>query len=254
MNSSTTVANALRLDEVHLSRGGRNVLHGVSLSAPAGALTVVIGPNGSGKSSLMLAAAGLLPVTRGAVLLGDAPVRALSHRERAQRVAYVPQRSDLTAALPVRAVVAMGRYAHGTSPSADAAAVTDALAAVDGLHLAARAFTTLSGGEAQRVLIARALATGAGTLLLDEPTSALDVGHRVALGALLRRLATAGRTIVVALHDLAEAQTLATQVVLLVDGRVLAAGAPDTVITEGPILAAYGVRLVPGGGFGYTAP
>jgi iron complex transport system ATP-binding protein len=246
---------------VTLARGGRDVLADINLTVAAGEVLAVIGPNGSGKSSLVMAAAGLLAPTAGAVAVHGRPLATLPARERARLVAYVPQRSELVAPLSVNAVVAMGRYAAGpasagsafTTGATDAAAVAAALGLVDAAHLAGRSFAELSGGEAQRVLLARALATGARILLLDEPTSALDIGHRLALAALLRARAAAGDAVLVALHDLAEAHALADRVALLHDGRLAALGPPAEVIAPAPVRAVYGVDLVPGG-FAYRQP
>ncbi len=249
----------LTLDHVTIARGARTVLAGISLTLKPHQVTVLIGPNGSGKSSLVMAVAGLLPPAAGTVRLGDQGLARMSAAARARRVAYVPQRSELIAPLRVREVVAMGRYACGLGateslgrPSpANQAAIDAALTAMDALPLAERRFTELSGGEAQRVVIARAIAGGADHLLLDEPSSALDVGHRVALGCHLKRLASEGRAVLVAVHDLTEAFDLADEVILLHQGGILARGRPWDVLTPDLIRTAYGVELVAGGGFGY---
>ena len=236
-------------------RAGRAVLHDISLVLQPGRIQVLIGPNGSGKSSLIMAACGLLPPASGAVAVDGVAIGALPPRERARLVAYVPQRSELTSGLSVQQVVAMGRFAHDGAWGRDAAhhaAIREALLQVDALDLAQRPFTELSGGEMQRVLIARALATRAGILILDEPSSALDVAHRLGILRLLRRLAEAGKAILVALHDLNEATQLADAVVLLQGGRILAQGSPQAVISPVHVRSAYGVTLVPGGGYGYT--
>jgi iron complex transport system ATP-binding protein len=251
------VSAALELDAIGVRRGGRDTLRGVTLSVAAGEVLAVIGPNGSGKSTLAMAAAGLLPLAAGAVGIGGRAAHGLAPRERALMVSYVPQRSELQAPLAVREVVAMGRYARGDAgglgrpaPSA-AEAIARALAAVDAVGLVDRAFTELSGGEAQRVVLARALATEAPVLVLDEPTSALDVAHRLAFSALLRALAGAGKAVLVALHDLTEARAVADRAALLKDGTLLRLGPVAEVIAPGPVREAYGVELVEGGGFGY---
>ncbi|MEL6908291.1 MAG: ABC transporter ATP-binding protein, partial [Planctomycetota bacterium] len=142
---------------------GEDVLHGVDLHAPRGACTALLGPNGSGKSTLLKAILGLVP-SLGEIRLDGAEFASVSPSERARRVAYVPQRSLLTAQLPVRSVVDLGRFAHrgalGGAGAEDGSVVDAALEECRVAHLAERAFTALSGGEQQRVLLARALATG----------------------------------------------------------------------------------------------
>jgi len=245
----------LTVSALSVVRSGREVLHDISLSLRAGDVQVLIGPNGSGKSSLVMALCGLLPPAAGTVTVGGAAIARLSPRARARLVAYVPQRSELGSGLSVAQVVAMGRFAHDGAWGRDAAhqaAISEALLQVDALELARRPFTELSGGETQRVLIARALATRASILILDEPSSALDVAHRLGILRLLRRLAEAGKAVLVALHDLNEATQLADQVVLLRSGRILAQGSPQQVITAEHVRSAYGVTLLPGGGYGYA--
>jgi iron complex transport system ATP-binding protein len=252
------VSAGLTIASVSVERGGRAVLSDISLAVPPGAVAAVIGPNGSGKSTLAMAALGLIPLAHGRIDLGGREVNSLDAAERARRVAYVPQRSGLIAPLPVAAVVAQGRFAHGAATwprlaESTRQAVAAALAAVDASHLAARPFSELSGGECQRVLIARALATGAEVLVLDEPTSALDIGHRLALLALIRRLAADGKAVLIALHDLDEVTRIADRVLLLHEGRALARGSAAEVVAPGPVREAYGVDLRPGEGLGYRA-
>ncbi|HYE08021.1 MAG TPA: ABC transporter ATP-binding protein [Planctomycetota bacterium] len=240
----------LVISDLTVALGPRTVLHGVGLTARAGAVTALIGPNGAGKSTLLRAVLGLVPSRGGIALAGD-DLRARDARARARRVAYVPQRTALDSGLSVAEVVAHGRYAHrgalGGLSRADRAAIDAALSASDAGALAGRAFDRLSVGEQQRVLLARALATGAEAILFDEPTSALDIGHALAFLATMRRLADAGRVVVVVLHQLDEVRRAADHAVLLHDGRVLASGAPTQVLAAGPLRTAYGVEPDGGG-------
>jgi iron complex transport system ATP-binding protein len=230
------------------------LLQDVNARVSAGEILALVGPNGAGKSTLMKAMAGLLPY-QGEVLVNGASAQALSHRERARRLAYVPQHSALDAPMPVRDVVAQGRFAHrdgwGRSPADDEAIVRDALEATDAVHLADRPFTRLSYGERRLVLLARALATGARVLLLDEPTAALDVAHALTLLHRLRRLAERGHAIVVALHHLDEVVDFCDRVLLLRAGRVVGTGLVAEVIAQEPVREVFGVDLVPGGHYGY---
>jgi iron complex transport system ATP-binding protein len=238
---------------VGVRRAGRVVLDGVDLAVSGGEVVALIGPNGAGKSTLLLAALGRL-AHAGSLRAGDAEVAALEPRERARRMGYVPQRGGLRAPLTVTQVVAAGRFARGGMlagiGAADRAAVARALAEADAAVLAERRFDQLSCGEQQRVLLARALATEAPLLLLDEPTAGLDPGHALALLALLRRVAAAGRGVLVALHHLDEVARVADRVALLQGGRLVLVGTPAEVLSAGPLRAAYGVEPVPGGGLG----
>jgi iron complex transport system ATP-binding protein len=153
-------------------------------------------------------------------------------------------------------VVAQGRFAHtgglARLSARDAAAVDAALDDTDARHLAARPFTAISAGEQQRVLLARALATGAEVILMDEPTAALDVGHALALLALVRRLAAAGRAIAVVLHSLDEVRRVADRAILLDRGRTMSHGPVSEVLSAEPLGRVFGVSPVPGGALGFA--
>lgn len=253
--TASAASPALVIDGLTVRHGTRTVLDAVSLTAAAGQVTALIGPNGAGKSTLINTTLGLVPSERGSVLLRGQDVLHLDRRTRARLIGYVPQRSRLTAPLLVRDVVAQGRYALagglGGIFGADRAAVDAALAAVGGSELANRRFNELSAGEAQRILMARALAGGAQTLLLDEPTAALDIGHALSLLTLLRRLASNGCIVLVALHQLEEVRRVADHAVLLHAGRVTNSGAPDAVLTSSQLTAAFGVEADPAGALAF---
>ncbi|MEO0324302.1 MAG: ABC transporter ATP-binding protein [Myxococcota bacterium] len=236
--------SALAARGIAVRRGPRQVLAGVDLEARSGRVTAILGPNGAGKSTLLLALAGLLRASGRVEVAGDV-LAELPLRERARRIAYVPQRSQLRSALLAREVVAQGRYAHGSSTEA---AVEAALAEARAEALGARLFTRLSVGEQQRVLLARALATRAPVLLLDEPTASQDIGQALATFALLRRLAAAGKTLVVVVHALDHALRFADDAVLLAGGRVVGAGPAAEVLAEEPLRRVFGVRLLRGEG------
>jgi iron complex transport system ATP-binding protein len=245
------MSDGLVLDRLTVRRGTCPVVDAVSLAAPCGAVTVLAGPNGAGKSTLIKAVLGLLP-SAGGIRFAGTDLRAVDAAARARLVAYVPQRSQLAAALPVAAVVATGTHAHaGWLGRSDARAVVAALAAVDATHLAARPFNAISAGEQQRVLVARALATGAPCVLMDEPTAALDVGHALALLALVRRLAGEGRSVVLVLHHLDDARRTADRLVLMHRGRLTAEGPPEAVLASPALAAAFGVLPEPGGAMGF---
>ena len=246
----------LRAEDVCVSLGGRTVLWDVDVEANPGEVLALLGPNGAGKSTLVKALAGILP-HQGRVEIGGRQVASLSPKSRAKRVSYVPQRSQLRSALSVEEVVALGRYVHGGGfggmSKRDREAVDGALDTAHADVLRHRVFTQLSVGEQQRVLLARALASNAPVLLLDEPTAALDVGEGLSVLRLIRTLAARKHTIVVVLHDLADARTITDRALLLKDGRVVERGDTKDVVASGPIFEAYGVRLIENARIGFEA-
>lgn len=238
---------ALTLEAITLRRGGRLVLDDVSVSFAAGRLTAVIGPNGAGKSSLLEVAAGLLKPESGSVMLGDTPLRALPRQELARRRAYLPQRVGVDWPISVERVVALGLIpqlpAFGGLPAALLPAIERALAECDLLALRDRPATDLSGGELARVLLARAIVGDPELLIVDEPTADLDPRHAIDAARRLRTRADAGRTVVMAIHDIDLALRIADDVVAVRDGRILAAGPAETVMTEAMLAQLYDVRV-----------
>jgi iron complex transport system ATP-binding protein len=195
----------------------------LELSITPGEVWALVGPNGSGKSTLLRCLAGLRPAEEGTVCLGDRPLADVPSRDRAKRIAYLPQLTPLYHDLQARQVVMLGRAPHLSrwrSPSrVDERHVDEALARVDATELATRPISTLSGGERQRVMLARLLATEAQLLLLDEPTTALDVGHALRLLVLCRALAADGAAVVLAMHELDFARRYADKSVCLGAGN-----------------------------------
>jgi len=224
------------------SAGGALVVDGVSLALREGETLGLLGPNGSGKSSLLRLLAGLRRPDGGAVVLDGAELRTLRRGEVARRVAVVEQQAATEVDLTAEQVVRLGRIPHrGTwsgDADADARAVERALLETGTAALRDRRWRTLSGGEQQRVQIARALAQEPRELLLDEPTNHLDVRHQLDLLALVRRLPL---TTVVALHDLNLAALFCDRLVVLRGGRLVAAGCPAEVLTPALIAAVYEV-------------
>jgi len=244
----------LRARGLSVTLGGRTVLRDVQLEAQPGEVLALLGPNGAGKSTLLKALAGLLPY-EGRVEIAETDVAALPPRDRARRISYVPQRSLLRSALSVEEVVALGRYVHGGSfggmSKSDKEAIDHALLTAHADALRDRIFTQLSVGEQQRVLLARALASDAPILLLDEPTAALDVGEGMAVLRLIRTLAARKHTLIVVLHDLADALSTTDRALLLKDGRVVEQGQTREVISAEPIRAVYGVKLIENARIGF---
>lgn len=229
---------------VRYDRATHDAVQGVSFRATPGHLTALVGPNGSGKSSSVRLLLGRAPLVGGHVLVDGDDVGRLSPRARARRLAVVPQRETPAFPMPVRDVVALGRFAWDDRGPATLQAVTHALARADATGLADRDTESLSGGEWQRVRMARALAQGAPTLVFDEPTAFLDIAHEMAVFELLRALADEGHTVLVVSHQLNLVARFADHVVLLHAGRVAAQGRPGDVM-DGPTLErVYGWPLV----------
>jgi iron complex transport system ATP-binding protein len=205
----------------------------VDLDVRAGAFQAVLGPNGSGKSTLMRALLGAIPLDRGEILLDGRAPEAWSRRELARHIGAVPQSESIPFPVSARELVAMGRYPHlgplQTEGPADREAVDRALAECEVEHLADRNVQTLSGGEVQRVRIARALAQEPRALVLDEPTASLDIRHEMAILELLRSSAGQGRTVLLVTHHLDLAARYADRVLLLDCGHVAAEGPPADV-------------------------
>lgn len=223
-------------------------LSGVSFRAPAGRLTAVVGPNGSGKSTLVRALLGRVPVAAGHVRADGADVRGMSREGLARRVAVVSQREEPAIPLVVRDYIALGRapwQRPWTPPTAEDRAAVEAAVLQSAVgDLAERRTDTLSGGEWQRVRVARGLAQGTPALVLDEPTTYLDIAHEMACFELLAALARAGRAVLVVSHQLNLVARFADRVVLLSRGRVVAEGTPDEVMRGETLERVYEWPLV----------
>ena len=226
----------------------RDAVSAVTLEARPGELTAIVGPNGSGKSTLVRAILGRVRLAAGVLAIDGRAVGAWTPRELAHRVAVVVQREEPAFPLAVRDYVALGRHPHrGTWTGVrepDRAAVDRAIADADVAALESRRTDSLSGGEWQRVRVARALAQDAPALVLDEPTTFLDVAHEMACFELLAGLAARGRTILVVSHQLNLVARFATRVVLLASGRVAAQGGPDEIMRGDVLEAVYEWPLV----------
>ncbi|KAA6210362.1 ABC transporter ATP-binding protein [Streptomyces filamentosus] len=242
-SSTGGAGTGLRADRVSRTAGGALVLDGVTLAPRPGTLTGLLGPNGSGKSTLLRLLAGVLAPDAGVVTLDGDPLGSVPRRALARRVAVVEQHADTQVDLTVADAVRLGRIPHrrawSPATAADEEAVRSALARTGLSGLAHRTWRTLSGGERQRVQIARALAQEPRELLLDEPTNHLDIQHQLDLLALVSGLRL---TCVVALHDLNLAAMHCDHLVVLREGRVVAAGPVRDVLTERLVADVYGVR------------
>lgn len=248
----------LELRDIGVSLGGREVVRSVSCTVTHGGWLVVLGPNGAGKSTLLRAIAGL-GEHRGQVLMDGRDTASLDRRDLAGRVALVVQKPMVPDGVTVLDYVTLGRTPHisyfGSVGARDRDIVAEVLGALDLLDVSLRPLASLSGGEAQRVFVARALAQEPAILLLDEPTTSLDVGRQqdvLELIELLRR--DRGVTVVAALHDLSLAGQFADRLLLLHEGNQVAEGKPSEVLTEQVVREFFGasVRLVPVDGSGHV--
>lgn len=242
----------LTFTDVTIRYGATAAVDRVSMTIGAGRWLGVIGPNGAGKSTLLRAAAHLQSHT-GVIAWQGTELSGLSHRDAARLVAYVPQQPELPAGMSVLSYTLLGRTPHisyfGTESDTDREICVDLLDRLGVGALAARDVTTLSGGEIQRVVLARALAQHAPVLLLDEPTSALDIGNRVTALDLVDDIRyELGLTVVAVMHDLTLAGQFADDVALIDGGRLKLSGSPAEVLCEGVLQPSFGgqVRVIAG--------
>ena len=230
-------------DRISFTLGAVPLVDDVSLHVEVGEFVAVVGPNGAGKSTLLRLLAGDLDPTRGSVSIVGEPVHKTGLRQLARRRSFLSQHPSPDVPFTVREVVTMGRYPYRDdpeiAPEADAAAVDAALAATDVAYLSDRVVATLSGGEEQRVSLARILAQETPVMLLDEPTTALDIAHQELVMRSLRAAAERGAAVVCVVHDLNLAAVFADRVVLMRDGAAAVAGSPRTVYTEAVLSDVY---------------
>jgi iron complex transport system ATP-binding protein len=235
----------MKFKEMSAALGGASVLRNVSFKARPGELLALVGPNGAGKTTLLKCAVALIPFS-GEVTWNGEDISALTPRERARRITYLPQGHVAYWPLPARDIVAIGREPSSSSlqrlSAEDEAAIDAAMAQTHTTEFATRPITELSGGERARVMLARALATGAPVLLADEPTASLDPAHQLQVMALLREVAEEGRAVIAVIHDLLLAARFAHRVVVLDHGTVAAAGEPGEALTKHVLLDVFGVE------------
>jgi iron complex transport system ATP-binding protein len=236
---------SLELRGLSVDIGHRHIVHDVHIAVPERRFVGLLGPNGSGKSTILKAIYRARRPAAGQIVLDGEDLLAMHPRESARRVAVVAQETTVEFDFTVYEMVMIGRTPHKRAferdTDEDHMAVAAALERVGCDDLAARSFNTLSGGEKQRVLIARALAQGADHLILDEPTNHLDIRYQVEVLELVAGLKV---TVLAALHDLSLAALFCDTVYLLTDGRVIASGEPEAVITTETVRSAYGADVL----------
>lgn len=238
------MSRVLDIAGVRAGYGKITVLWDVDLHVDEGELVTIIGANGAGKTTLLRALVGLPPAAGGEARVMGEPAASLAPIRRGRTISYLPQTRPVYWSMTVERIVALGRFAYGAPADLageDAAAVERAIADADIAHLSRRPATSLSGGEAARVHLARALAAEAPVLIADEPTAALDPRHQLAIMKVLAKRAAAGGLVVAALHDLSLAARFCTRIMLLENGRLTADGAPVDVLTGANLARAFGV-------------
>jgi ABC-type cobalamin/Fe3+-siderophores transport system ATPase subunit len=244
----------LEVDRIEVGYNQKTVLHGVSLSLQAGELLAVIGPNGGGKSTLIRALSGVLPLSSGSIRVAGTDIGQLHDQNRARFIAVVPQARNLPSAFTAREVVSLGRTPYlnwlGQLSESDNALIDEAMRQTDTFDLAENLANELSGGEQQRLLLARALVQQTPLLLMDEPTTHLDLQFQYGLMRHIHRLAhpetkeQPARAVLIALHDLNLAYEYADKVALLVKGQITRFGTPSEVLQPEILSQVYNVPLV----------
>ena len=238
-------------DNISLHLSGFDLLRNISLEVEAGAVTAIVGPNGAGKSSLLKVLTGEITATRGDVYLNQ---RELTHwplLDRAQMLAVLPQHTLLNFPFTADEVVGLGRIPHQTGVTKDNQIITQALDLVDASYLQKRFYTQMSGGEKQRVQLARVLAQiwqpsdhGEQFLVLDEPTSAFDLSHQQLALDIVRQLAERGVGVLMVVHDLNLAARCADNLVVFDGGVIAAQGKPKDILSEQLIDKVFGVKSI----------
>lgn len=238
---------ALTADRVTFAYNGVAAVDGLSLALHYGETIGVIGPNGSGKSTLLRLLSGVLQPQAGVVQAGGRSLRELTPSQLGKAIAVVPQNTNIEFAFSVTEVVLMGRtpHLHGFAfeSDGDLGVAQRAMQRTGTLHLANRQIQHLSGGELQRVVVARALAQQTDILLLDEPGAFLDIRHQVEIHDLLRELQAEGKAILTVLHDLNLAALYCDRVALMNNGKLVQFGTPAEVITYANLTSVYGVEV-----------
>ena len=236
----------LEASGLNFAYGDWVVLAGVDLALEPGTMTLLAGRNGAGKSTLLSLLAGIRKPESGRVLVDDAPIASLSDADRARTITLIPQDSDVSFEFTGHEIVMMGRHPHiprfGSPGEEDRGAVQRAMSITDAAQFAERSIRTLSGGEARRIHIARALATRAPILLADEPTANLDLEHAVAILDILRGLTEEGHTVLLSSHDLNLIAPRCDRVALLHDARIHREGPPEDVLDDAAVAEVFAVR------------
>lgn len=243
-----TKRTALKAVGVSAGYGGTPVLDGVDIELPVGKVTALIGPNGCGKSTLLSVLGRQLSAQTGKVWIGSSDISALSSREFARRVSFLPQQLTVPEGISVRDLIGFGRYPYtgifATLSREDRKIIEAAAERTGMLPFLDRPATELSGGQRQRAWVAMTMAQQSETLLLDEPTTFLDPSYQLAILDLVRELNEAGHTVAMVLHDMTQAARYADHIIAMRDGRVVASGLVDDVLTPQLVSEVFGVSCL----------
>jgi iron complex transport system ATP-binding protein len=243
------IVTAISTANLRFSYNGpqRPVLRGLSVEIPAGSLTAILGPNGSGKTTLLRLLLGFLLPSEGKIAVAGRPLKSYSRQEMGRLMALVPQSEHIPFNFSALEYVLLGRTPYlrplGSPGPIDRQVAMDALRSVGAESFSERSVAALSGGEQQLVILARAVAQQSQVLLMDEPMSHLDLGNQGRILSIMRQMAASGVTVVFTTHDPNAAATVATYVVLLRRGEVLAAAPPAQAMTEANLSETYGVEV-----------
>jgi len=242
----------ITFENVSSGYGPCDVLQSVSAEAKAGDLIALIGPNGCGKSTLLKTLCGIIQPSSGTITIDGDSLNNLPLKIRARQIAYLAQSREALPSMGVEEVVRLGRAPYrgglGKINSDGEATITSALSRTQSDVFKTRRFDGLSGGEQARVLLARALAVGAPTLLADEPIAALDPFYQLSMMKILKEEASSGKTVITALHDLSLAAQFADRIWMMHQGKIIANGKPADVLTAENLKTVFGIKL-PKGGF-----
>jgi iron complex transport system ATP-binding protein len=238
----------LKINNLSVFYGDRQILHDIQLEVKSGEIVVLLGPNGAGKSTLIRSVSGVIPIRKGNIFVDQKDVTSLSTMERARHISVVPQAVSIPPAFNVWETVLLGRTPYlnflGQTSAKDEAIARQALEQVDVLHLIEKRMNEISGGEQQRVLLARTLAQDTPILLMDEPTTHLDISHQVDLLKLITKQAREKNlTVLIALHDLNLASMFADRIAIVQNGLLCVAGTPQETLTSKIINSVYNVPV-----------
>ena len=239
----------LEVQNITINYGECAVVQNITLALETGKIIALLGANGAGKTTLLKTLNASLPVVKGAIMLDGKSIENLSRREIARKIAVIAQETETRFPVSVLEFVLAGRFAHGAAfgweTEADLQIALKSLEACDLRNYENRSMNQLSGGERQRVVLARALATEAKIFLLDEPTANLDLAHQALLFRLVKeRCETDNASAIVITHDLNLASEFADEIVLLKNGRIIAKGKPETVLTGEHLQTVFDVKVL----------